>query len=97
MATKELKQQLVDVKSAGRVENGRIVGEYDFYNYLDAFEGKSTIFTIGNKAGGGITLLCNVRDGKLINISPSDPDPELANKTINGFEGKEVAWELKRP
>jgi hypothetical protein len=46
MPTEELKQQLKRVESIGTVKNGKIVGEYDFYNYLKALEGKQVRWTL---------------------------------------------------
>jgi hypothetical protein len=36
-----VKQQLKAVESVGVVTDGKIVGEYDFYHYLEAMEGKT--------------------------------------------------------
>lgn len=41
MPTEALKQTLREVESVGVVTDGKIVGEYDFYNYLAALEGKT--------------------------------------------------------
>jgi hypothetical protein len=42
----ELKQQLKHVESTATVIGGKLVGEYDFYKYLEAFEGKDVIWTL---------------------------------------------------
>lgn len=36
-----ISQQLKEVESTGVVTNGKIVGEYDFYKYLNSFEGRT--------------------------------------------------------
>lgn len=45
-ATNELKQQLTEVKSVGIITKGKIVGEYDFYHYLTAMEGKKVKWSL---------------------------------------------------
>ncbi len=42
----ELKEQLKKVESIGTVRDGKLVGEYDFYNYLAALEGKNVRWTL---------------------------------------------------
>lgn len=44
--TEELKQQLRKVESISTVKDGKLVGEYDFYSYLAALEGKSVRWTL---------------------------------------------------
>jgi hypothetical protein len=44
--TEEMKQQLKKVESISTVKDGKLVGEYDFYNSLSAFEGKSVRWTL---------------------------------------------------
>ena len=46
MPTDELKQQLKKVESISTVQDGELVGEYDFYNYLAAFEGRNVRWTL---------------------------------------------------
>ena len=40
------KQQITQVNSEGVVDGGRIIGEYDFYNYVKMFEGKTIKWSI---------------------------------------------------
>lgn len=42
----ELCRDYTIVQSQGVVEQGRIVGDYDFYDYLRSFEGKSVKWTL---------------------------------------------------
>ncbi len=35
-----MEQELKKVESISVVQDGKLVGEYDFYNYLKQFEGK---------------------------------------------------------
>lgn len=51
MPTEALKQQLAKVESIGTVRDGKIVGEYDFYDYLSAFEGKAVKWTLELASG----------------------------------------------
>jgi hypothetical protein len=46
MPTEELKQQLLSVGSEGVVRGGKITGEYDFYRYVAALEGKTVRWTL---------------------------------------------------
>lgn len=46
MPTEEMKKQLAKVESIGTVRAGKLVGEYDFYDYLAAFEGKAVKWTL---------------------------------------------------
>jgi hypothetical protein len=41
-----MKQQVTKAESIGTVRDGKIVGEYDFYNYLAMFEGKDVRWTL---------------------------------------------------
>jgi hypothetical protein len=41
-----LKNQIKKVESIGTVRDGRIVGEFDFYHYLAAFEGQDVKWTL---------------------------------------------------
>ena len=42
----ELSQQLKAVSSEGVVTDGKLVGEYDFYHYLSAMEGKKVKWSL---------------------------------------------------
>lgn len=46
MPTEELKEQLTHVESSSTVRDGKLVGEYDFYDYLAAFEGKEVHWSL---------------------------------------------------
>lgn len=46
MPTEELRQQLAKAESTAVVIDGKLVGEYDFYDYLAAFEGKCVRWTL---------------------------------------------------
>ncbi|HEY2361214.1 MAG TPA: hypothetical protein VGK36_08870 [Candidatus Angelobacter sp.] len=46
MENKELNQQLKRVESIGIVQDGKLTGEYNFYNYLAALEGKTVRWTL---------------------------------------------------
>ena len=46
MPTEELKPPFEKVESVGTVQDGKLIGEYDFYNYLAKFEGKKVIWTL---------------------------------------------------
>jgi len=41
-----MKQQINKVESIGTVKDGKLVGEYDFYQYLASLEGKNVRWTL---------------------------------------------------
>jgi hypothetical protein len=43
-------QQLREVESIGVVKDGKIIGEYDFYQYLQALEGKTVRWRLINES-----------------------------------------------
>ncbi len=46
MPTEDLKRELEKVESVGTVQDGKLVGENNFYDYLVAFEGKKVRWTL---------------------------------------------------